>query len=162
MAHAGGRPTKYNPKFHPKMAKLAAANGLTDEEIAKELEIDGATFYRWKTKFQEFCEAVTFAKKYPNEAVKAALYRRAVGYTERIKKQVSVSLGNGMGSELQEAYVDVHVPGDTTAQKYWLNNRDSENWRERVEQVHSGEMTINQLTPEERRARIEELSAKRK
>lgn len=160
--HPGGRPTKYNPKFHPKMAKLAAANGCNDEEIAKELEVTTSTFYLWKTKYPEFSEAVKAAKENPDDAVEAALYKRALGYTVTTKKEVAVNIGNGLGSELQTAKVQTHVPADTTAQIFWLKNRRPEKWRDRVDQVHSGEMTINQLTPEERRARIEELSAKRK
>ncbi len=134
---------------------------MVDEKIAEELGIDGATFYRWKLKYQEFCEAVTMAKEDPDKAVENALYRRAIGYTKRIKKQVPVSKGQGLGSELEEAYIDVHVPGDVTAQKFWLNNRRPETWREKVEHNHSGEVTINQLTPEERKKRLEDLLAKR-
>jgi len=143
------------------MAKLAAAAGMVDEKIAEELGIDHATFYRWKNKYPEFCESVVSAKEEPDKAVEVALYRRAIGYTKRVKKQVAVSRGNNMGSELQEAFVDVHVPGDIAAQKFWLNNRRPETWREKVEQVHSGELTINTLTPEERKKRMEELLAKR-
>jgi len=37
--------------------------------------------------------------------------------------------------ELREGYDQVHVPADTTAQIYWLNNRKPEKWRQKQEQL---------------------------
>jgi len=158
--HPGGRPTKYNPKFHPKMGKLAAATGKSDEEIAKELEITTSTLYLWKNKYPEFSEAIKVAKEDPNDLVEAALFKRAIGYTLTLKKEIAVSLGAGMGSELQTAKVQTHIPPDTTAQIFFLTHRRPEKWPNKQNVNHSGELTINNLTPEERRARINALKAK--
>lgn len=56
------------------------------------------------------------------------------------------------------------VAPDTTAQIFWLKNRKPDKWRDRQQVEHSGEITntIQQLTPEERQKRIDELKAKLK
>lgn len=56
------------------------------------------------------------------------------------------------------------VVPDTTAQIFWLKNRKPTEWRDKQQVEHSGEITntIQQLTPEERQKRIEELKAKLK
>lgn len=56
------------------------------------------------------------------------------------------------------------VVPDTTAQIFWLKNRRPDKWRDRQQVEHSGEITntIQQLTPEERQKRIDELKAKLK
>lgn len=56
------------------------------------------------------------------------------------------------------------VVPDTTAQIFWLKNRRPDKWRDRQDIQHSGEITntIQQLTPEERQKRIDELKAKLK
>ena len=158
--HPGGRPTKYNAQFHPKMAKLAAAVGGTNESIATELGISLGTLQTWKEKYPEFLTAINQAKKGPDDIVEESLYRKALGYTKKLKKQIAIPVGNGMGSEIQEVTYDQHVPADTTAQIFWLKNRRPEKWRDKVEQHHSGEITLNQMTPEERKARIKALKAK--
>ena len=35
-----------------------ARDGLTDEQIAENMNIDTATLYRWKNKYCEICEAL--------------------------------------------------------------------------------------------------------
>ena len=35
----GGRPSKYDPKYHPQLVKWMARSGKTQAEIAQELEI---------------------------------------------------------------------------------------------------------------------------
>lgn len=53
---------------------------------------------------------------------------------------------------------------DTTAQIFWLKNRKPNEWRDKQQVEHSGGITntINEMTPEERQKRIEELKAKLK
>lgn len=66
-------------------------------------------------------------------------------------------------SVLVEEKMKEVVP-DTTAQIFWLKNRKPTEWRDKQQVEHSGEITntIQQLTPEERQKRIEELKAKLK
>ena len=44
----GGRPSKYDPKYHPQLVKWMARCGKTQAEIAEELEISEPTLYAWE------------------------------------------------------------------------------------------------------------------
>ncbi|WP_400194626.1 transposase [Lysinibacillus telephonicus] len=56
------------------------------------------------------------------------------------------------------------VVPDVTAQIFWLKNRKPEIWRDKQQVEHSGGVTntVVEMTPEERKKRIEELKAKLK
>lgn len=155
--HPGGRPTKYNPSYHPAMAKLAAEGGRNDDEIANELRISTATLNNWKIKYPEFLECLRAGKKSVDDEVESALLKKALGFRENA---VKIFMPSGAPEPIYAPFEEYYPP-DTTAGIFWLKNRQPERWREKVEQVHSGGIEISNLTPEERRARIEQLNAKR-
>ena len=49
-----GRPTAYNPDFHPENLIKLSKEGLTIIECCDEWNIDDTTFYRWIKKHEEF------------------------------------------------------------------------------------------------------------
>jgi hypothetical protein len=57
-----GRPTKYDPDYHPEHAYKLALLSHTGEEIAAFFEIDVVTFYRWQVRHDEFRKAVMLGK----------------------------------------------------------------------------------------------------
>lgn len=111
-----------------------ARDGLTDEQIAKNMGIATSTFYEWKKKEKEFSEALKKGKEVIDFEVENALLKRALGYeyeeetyeygilTKKVKKQVAP---------------------DTTAQIFWLKNRKPNNWKDRVETNESKEAVAN-------------------
>jgi transposase len=56
MAHAGGRPTKYNKEYAQMLPDLFR-QGMSIYEVAAELGISIDTYYAWKKKHKEFSEA---------------------------------------------------------------------------------------------------------
>ena len=60
--------------------------------------------------------------------------KRALGYTITIVEQKLDK--EGCVRTLEK---DVHVPGDTTAQIFWLKNRRKQQWRDKVEVETNGE-----------------------
>jgi hypothetical protein len=80
MKHAGGRPTKYDKRFHPLLAQSLGQNGKTDEEIAGALNIAVSTLNDWKHKYPEFSESLKKGKTELVGRLEHALYRRAEGY----------------------------------------------------------------------------------
>ena len=100
-----GRPSPYDSALHPKLGFWLAQAGLTDEQIAEEIGIDGSTLYRWKTSRSAFRDALKEGKATPDDEVEAALLRRAKGfkYVEQGKERVALP--------------------DTTACIFWLKNR---------------------------------------
>lgn len=156
-----GRPSNYNEKFHCKLAHALAARGLNDLEISAELEITDRTYYRWLKEKPAFAKAILSARNDPISVVKNALYERAKGYTIQTTKPMVVSNGHGSGSEIQYADVEEHILPDVNAIKFYLTNRDPDNWKNQQDVNHSGEINIPPpMTREEREKRKKELIEK--
>jgi len=117
-----GRPTKYDPKIHPGIIAKLAATGMIDEDMAGVLDIDIATYYRWKEAHPEFSEAVARGKSTPLTAVEAALYRLCKGYT------------------YDEGGVKRTKHPDVRAIQFYLKNVAPDKWRDKQEVEHSGEI----------------------
>lgn len=100
-----------------------ARDGLTDEQIAENVGISVRTLYRWKLQNCQICHALKKGKDTADREIENALFKRAKGYdfTEtRIKKKDGVVV--------EETVITKHIPGDTTAQIFWLKNRKPEYW----------------------------------
>ena len=100
-----------------------ARDGLTDEQIAANVGISVRTLYRWKQQYCQICHALKKGKDTADREIENALVKRAKGYdfTEtRIKKKDGVVV--------EETVITKHIPGDTTAQIFWLKNRKPEYW----------------------------------
>lgn len=159
--NAGGRPSTYNEKFHCKLAHALAARGLNDLEISAELEITDRTFYRWMKEKPKFCQSILSARNDPISVVKNALFERAKGFTFRTTKPMVVSNGQGLGSDIEYAEFDEYVLPDVNAIKFYLTNRDPDNWKNQQDVNHSGEINIPPpMTREEREKRKKELIEK--
>ena len=130
-----------------------ARNGLTDEQIAKNLDISMSTFYEYKKKYSEFSEALKKGKEVIDFEVENALLKRALGYEyeevtkERIlkKDEQGKSLTDIHGFPIYEMVVTKtvkkEVTPDTTAQIFWLKNRKPEEWRDKRDVEHSGNLS---------------------
>ena len=81
---------------------------------------------------------IKVAKEDADNRVERSLYNRAVGYTFKSEKIVTVSRGANMGSDIERVPIKEHVPPDVTAQIFWLKNRRKDQWRDRVENTHAG------------------------
>ena len=56
-------------------------NGLTDEQIAKNMGINVATLYTWRNKYDKINNALKKGKEVVDLEVENALYKSAVGYS---------------------------------------------------------------------------------
>lgn len=115
-----------------------ARDGLTDEQIAKNIGIATSTFYEWKKKQIEFSEALKKGKEVIDFEVENALLKRALGYTITIEEEKLDKYG-----DVHTLKKDVHIPGDATAQIFWLKNRKPNNWKDRVETDEDKEAVTN-------------------
>lgn len=116
-----------------------ARNGLTDEQIAKNMGIAYSTFRVWKGKHEALSAALKNGKEVVDLQVENALYERAIGGVRQVKKTFKVKHSyydeQGRKCEKEELTVgvdEVYVPGDTVAQIFWLKNRKPEEWRDKV------------------------------
>lgn len=99
-----------------------ARDGLTDEQIAKNIGVSVSTLNNWKIKYVEILESLKKGKEVVDRQVENALLKRALGYTyEEITYEGGV--------ETKRVVKEV-VP-DTTAQIFWLKNRKRETWTDR-------------------------------
>ena len=107
-----------------------ARDGLTDEQIAKNIGINRTTLYDWKKKEVNIADALKKGKEVIDFEVENALLKRAWGY-----EYEEETYENGILTKK----VKKQVPPDTTAQIFWLKNRKKEQWREKVEVVKNDE-----------------------
>lgn len=166
------RPSKWESHVKPKLNRVEAwaRDGLTDEQIAHNLGISTAVFYDYKHKYPEFTEALKNGKEDIDIIVENSLLKRATGYQyeEVTYEAIEIKSGSGENVVIQPATkiktVVKEVQPDTTAQIFWLKNRKPAQWRDKQDIEHTGNLTttdLTNMTPEERRARIDELNRKR-
>lgn len=108
-------------------------NGADSKGIAKRLGCGLTTFKTLKKESPEFAILLKEGNTQADENVQSALYRRAIGYEyEETVTEVRVSQ-DGAGNTTFIKKTKKHVPGDTTAQIFWLKNRIPDKWRDRKE-----------------------------
>ena len=111
-----------------------ARDGLTDEQIAKNIGINRTTLYDWKKKETNIADALKKGKEVIDFEVENALLKRALGY-----EYEEETYENGILTKK----VKKQVPPDTTAQIFWLKNRKPNNWKDRVETDEDREAVAN-------------------
>lgn len=104
-----------------------ARDGLTEDQIAKNMGISPKTLYNWKTSELLILQALKKGKEVVDFEVENALLKRALGYTITIEEDRLDK--DGCIHTLKK---DVHIPADTTAQIFWLKNRKPDKWRDKV------------------------------
>ena len=115
-----------------------ARDGLTDEQIAKNIGINRTTLYDWKKKEINIADALKKGKEVIDFEVENALLKKALGYTITLNKQKVTKDG-----DVVDIIEEVHVPPDTTAQIFWLKNRKPNTWKDRVETDEDKEAVAN-------------------
>ena len=85
-----------------------ARDGLSDEQIAHNMEIVPSTLYEWKKKHPKISESLKKNKAIADYEIENALFKSAKS-------------------------------GNVTAMIFWLKNRKSDKWREKVEPVSRDE-----------------------
>lgn len=118
-----------------------ARDGLTEEQIAKNMGVSRSTLSDYKVKYPDILRAIKNSKEVADREVENALFNKATGYTVKLKKPMKVrhvEYDEQTGKKIAEyeriEYIEeeVHVPADTTAQIFWLKNRKPNEWRDKV------------------------------
>lgn len=122
-----GRPTKYKKEFCIQAEKLCR-KGFTDKELADFFEVQEQTINNWKKDHPEFLESLKTGKRHSDSKVEDALYNRALGYeVQEVKEEIEG------GTVTKTTRTTRQQAGDTTAQIFWLKNRQPEKWRDKTE-----------------------------
>ncbi|RXM53955.1 transposase [Clostridium tetani] len=142
--------SKYETNVKDKLILVEgwARNGLTDEQIAKNLGIGYSTLKEYKKKYPAFLAALKKGKEVIDFEVENALLKKALGFKERVQKAFkikNVEYDNGKRVRETEEVILVdeeqYTPPDTTAQIFWLKNRKPEEWRDKRDVEHSGNLS---------------------
>jgi DNA-binding XRE family transcriptional regulator len=129
------RPPKYCDAFAEQARKLCRL-GATDKELADFFGVSEQTINNWKTAYPEFLESIRNGKDLADAEVADKLFKRATGYEH---PDVDIRVIDGA---IVETPMVKHYPPDTTAAIFWLKNRQSAKWRDKVEAEvnHSGKI----------------------
>jgi DNA-binding XRE family transcriptional regulator len=129
--------SKYETNVKDKLLLVEAwaRNGLTDEQIAKNLGISKDSFYKYKREHTDFSDSLKRGKEVIDIEVENALLKRALGYKyDEVTREVNSDTGKLVVSKV----VTKEVQPDTTAQIFWLKNRKPLEWRDKRDVEHSG------------------------
>lgn len=108
-----------------------ARDGLTDEQIADNMEIDVRTLYRWKNKHSQICQSLKKGKEVVDYKVENALLKRAMGYEY---EECTYEYG------ILTKRVIKQVAPDTGAAMAWLKNRKPDKWRDKQQEKNDGDI----------------------
>ncbi len=138
--------------------------GLIDNAICASLKISRATWYTALKEHSDFSDSVTRAKHIPNKQVTSALLERCLGieYDETTKEPLINAILASLKHEARESVeamieklpaavrdalvttkvVKKFIPADVQAMKFWLMNREREDWAKSGDEF-SGNITVN-------------------
>lgn len=128
---------KYNSEKHDAVVWMFKSCGMEDKEIADKMGIDYSTMFRWLKKNESFKEKYDEGNQLATAKVQRNLYERAIGYyKEEIDTRISYDKdGNSNPVATRKKK---NIPPDVTAQIFWLKNRASEMWKDKVEAQITG------------------------
>lgn len=115
-----------------------ARDGLTDKQVAHNMNIAESTLHEWKKKYSVLSESLKRGKEVVDRQVENALLKRALGY--EFKETTQELTEDGM--RVTKVITKQQAP-DTTAQIFWLKNRKPGEWRDKKETEVSGNMTVS-------------------
>lgn len=119
-----------------------ARDGLTEEQIAKNMGVSRSTLNDWKKKYPDILNTLKKGKEVADRSVENALYESAIGKKYKVKKPIKVKeVQYRDGKRVKEvehieyAEEEIVIPPNTTAQIFWLKNRKPDVWRDKQD-VH--------------------------
>ena len=122
-----GAQTKFDDSLVPVIKKLFLV-GKTNLEVAWMLDICEKTLYNWCQKNTELLLAIKESKKSATDQVENAVFQSALGYVGKETKVFITKDGKIKTKTILKEYAP-NVP----AGQYFLNNRDPEKWKTKVE-----------------------------
>lgn len=109
--------------------RMIAKRGLTDSEICQYFGIPERLFAKWVKAYPSFRTALEEGRTEADVKVVEALHKSAVGY--KIKtKHTNTTVRNGRKIKKERVIENVVAPS-VDAQKFWLTNRNREQWKNR-------------------------------
>lgn len=114
-----------------------ARDGLTYEQIAKNMGIACSTLRVWKDTYSAISAALKKNRELADIEVENELYESCKGRRVTVKKPIKVKKVHVKDGERFEAEIveqheeEIYIPPNTTAQIFWLKNRRPDLWRDK-------------------------------
>lgn len=150
-----GRKSSWDVQIEPRLDEIAAwcRDGLTDKQIASNLSVSVTTLFKYKAEKPELVQALKKNKEIADLEVENALFKKAIGY--EYKEVIDEVFGTPTGEfyddgkpkltadRVRRRTITKVMPPDSTAQIFWLKNRQPEKWRDRKHTEHSGNVKVS-------------------
>ena len=118
-----------------------ARDGLSEEQISKNMGISRSTLKEWKQKYPAISATLKKGKEVADIEVENALFKRATGYeVEETKVEID---SNGKKHMVK---ITKHIAPDPTSIIFWLKNRRPEKWRDKPMPVKATEQEMDLLS----------------
>ena len=141
-----GRKTKYGEWLTEEGLKRIeswARDGLSNVQIAKNMNIEERTLYTWIKRFNQLDQALKRGKAPADFEVENALYKSALGYEYTETKTIIETTASGKKIERVER-VKKHTQPNVGAIIFWLKNRKPDVWKDKRE-ITTNEDSLNRL-----------------
>ncbi len=103
-----------------------AREGLTDEQIAKNIGVSRRTLLSWKQKFDEIKNALSRGKNIYDNEVEESLLKAVHGYYVD-----EVKISESEFGEKTTVTTRRYIKPDVTAIIFWLQNRCPDKWKDK-------------------------------
>jgi hypothetical protein len=114
------------------------SDGASHDIIAHKLGISRSTWFKHKAENELISDCVRAGEQIAAGKVQSALFRKAIG-----EKKEEITITSGGDKPTQVKKVIKEIQGDFNAQKFWLVNRDKDNWKNvQTEAATSGDEVV--------------------
>lgn len=133
-----GRPSKYETHVEPRFLEIEKwlRDGLSEEQIAKNLNIAYSTLRVYKDKFPALSAVFKKGRTAQIAEVENAFFKSATGYLYEEEQAFKIRDEDGF-EKIEVVTVTKYKPPETAAAIFFLTNKDPENWANNVHMVRA-------------------------
>lgn len=147
MAKKAGRKGKYEYWISPDgLLRIEgwARDGLSKEQIAKNIGINVKTLWDWERTYPPICNALKKGREVVVRELENALIKRAKGYeVEETTEELKWNQATRKQELMVTKRVKKHIAPDTGALAFALKNYAPDKWRDRKDVEISGQLDTN-------------------
>ena len=142
---AKGKYSRWITEDGRRLIKGWARDGLTDEEIAKKMDISASTFYEWQKKYSEISEAIKRGREPTNVILEDTAFKRATQWrtVKETTKEPRMDRKTGKIELVVVKEVEKKIPPDSTLLIFLMKNRMKEKYGDRQQVELSGQIEAN-------------------